>query len=592
MVANELPNVDTIRQAASHVLGDSSVGRSIVDLCERHAESLRHIMADRSPDATTIAVIGATGQGKSWFIRQLILDANVRQRIRSGDSQEEATRRLYWFGPTAPIGIDSRYETFCHCESGKMIDLGGPYLVVDTPGATDCDANTVAIAERAISMASVLVLVVRRQQVRSEVPTRLASASDGTLIIPVINAIRGGLADADLRSDVDALVSRLRDAAPRAEVVTPLLVPDFEVHQMNESEVGTQLTGELIQVLRPHLAGGDIGNRRRGMRIGVEQDRFRENIRQILGAHLPRVSRAVDQLEKATNQLPHEVAVELIGSGQTLRAGIRSRLRMELLVSTAAMWFPYRSLIGILNLTHGAWDRVILALSGSLPSLISAAWTSVQNIAGQPQQGQAMSLALRNRSASIVQERLQPHVRRFHGELLKMHSPEGVDHHVVPGDEGQLVVEMLGIDSLLERTQQIFDDEVAAITPRPLTIFILGLVGTILFWCLMAGPIVSLYRVYIEASYQSVVELSDELERFPHPSGSMMFTSLVLSLVPTSLFAMLVLSWVQRRSRQEVAAQRINSRLEEAIAQLQQEGVLRLEFRDNLLEGARMLLRT
>ncbi len=592
MTSPELHVVDSIRHAAGRVLGDSQASRGIMQLCDQHAEAIRWISDQRVPDATTVGVIGATGQGKSWLIRQLVLDASVQQAIRSGDAQDEATRRLYWIGPRAPAQLDSRYESYLYCPTESMVDLGGPTLLVDTPGATDADDATVQAASRAISMASVLILVVRRQQLRSEVPARLAAASEGTLVLPVVNAIRGPLDDAELRADIDAMVARLRSAAPRGDVLSPVMVPDFEVATLDEKETGRNMSAQIAAALRPHLSVGELSSRRQGLRLQAEHDRFQHQLREQLAVHLPRLSMAVEHLEEATGKLPHEVAVELIGSGQALRAGIRSRLRAEMLVATAAIWFPYRTLLGLLNLTHGAWDRVILALSGSLPSLVGAAWTSVRNLSDPHANGPSASTAIRSRSHALIADRIVPLVHRFRGELARLR-PQGAQSSLTDRESSTDTagVQMLGIDSLLENTQQIFDEEISATAPRPVLSQIFGLLGSFVFWSLMAGPIVTLYRTYLSASYDSISTMATELDRFPHPTATMIFTSLVLSILPTSLFAMLVLTWIQRRGRQELAASRIDARIKASIVQLQSDGVLRLEFHDPLLEDARRLLR-
>lgn len=583
------------------MLSGTTAGQTIVQLCDSHADTLRLLSESRVPDATVVAVIGATGQGKSWLIRQCVSESSVRQAIRSGDSQAEATRRLYWVGPQSPSNLDTQTESYLHCSADSMLDLGGPYILVDTPGATDSDVATAEAAARAISMASVLILVVRREQIRSEVPGQLAEASDGTLILPVITVVRAAKESPELRSDVDALSDRLRRAAPRGEVLNPILVPDFEVAANaspdSQHEVGKQAAEQLVNSLRSHLSSGHISQRRRGVRIQAEKDRFHEQVRNQLAEYLPRLALAVEHLDQATQQLPHDVAVELIGSGQALRAGIRARLRAEMLVSTAAIWFPYRTILGLLNLTHGAWDRVILALSGSLPSLVGAAWTSFKNLNESPSTLQGTA-AIRSRSSAMIADRIVPLANRFRSELARVR-PAGSKTQATSRDGeyktsesahlDTLGLELQGLESLQEQTQQILEEEIAKAAPASGLIQLLGVIGTFIFWGLLAGPIVSLYRSYFAASYESISSLAENLERFPHPTAAMVLTSLLLSILPTSLFAMAVLTWVQRRSRQDQAAANIDKRIKQAIDDLQNQGVLRVEFRDEMLEDTRRL---
>ena len=55
-----------------------------------------------------------------------------------------------------------------------MQSIGVPYLIVDSPGCTDDRRAVAAVAARALSLASVLLLVVRRDQIRSEAVGMLA----------------------------------------------------------------------------------------------------------------------------------------------------------------------------------------------------------------------------------------------------------------------------------------------------------------------------------------------------------------------------------------------------------------------------------
>jgi hypothetical protein len=106
----------------------------------------------------------------------------------------------------------------------------------------------------------------------------------------------------------------------------------------------------------------------------------------------------------------------------------------------------------------------------------------------------------------------------------------------------------------------------------------------------MAGPIVALYRGYFDASYATLRELAGNLERFPRPDLSMMLTSLLLSILPTALFAMVVLSLAQGRRRVHRAEQQIRQRHQETITALQREGVLQLRWDEPLLADAEFLL--
>ncbi len=545
------------------------------------------IMEDRSGGLTVVAVVGATGQGKSWLVRQLVHGAAASAAIRSGNNADEATEKLVWVGPSPPADLDPRYEQFVHCRAAEMQPIGGSYLLVDAPGSTDDRRAIASVAARALSLASVLLLVVRRDQLRSEAVGMLAEASEGTVVIPVVNAIRRN--DDQLHADVESFVARMRHAAPTSTIAPAVTVADFEVDNRDETEIGQQAADAIAQCLQSELGNSWEGDRRRSARLTALDSRFRSALHSVLSDQLPGLTAAVARLNNEATALPGEVAESLVGRGGPLRAAVRSRLRLCLLTETAAIWFPYRSILALLNITHGAWDRVLMSLSGSLPSLVSAVWTSTKNLAATRGAEQDIRDGLQRRSAAAVADRLGPLAARFRDELseLRRQPAKATVTDVEPRSQ---VAYLSGIDTLQESSQRIFDEEVDHVAVAQSTAILCGLIGTLAFWFLMAGPIIALYRGYFDASYSTLIEFHGDLESFPRPDLSMMLTSLFLSLLPTALFAMVVLSMAQSRSRVDRAEARIRQIHHETITRMQNDGVLRLRWDEPLLADAEFLL--
>jgi hypothetical protein len=578
-----------VRRAATHVLGDSPTGREVLELCDNHAEARRMIMEDRSAGLSVVAVVGATGQGKSWLIRQLVRGSSAAATIRSGNNADEATEKLNWIGPAPPADLDPRYEQYLHCKSIDMQPIGTDYLLVDAPGSTDDRRAIAAVASRALSLASVLLLVVRRDQIRSEAIGMLTEASEGTIVVPIVNVVRQR--DNKLDADVESLAARMRRAAPSSVIVSPVIVDDFEGSGRSEKEVGQQATQELAARMQSEVESSWGGERRRGVRLAALDARFRAALHSVLSGQLPGLTGAVRRLNDEATALPLEVAESLVGRGGPLRAAVRSRFRLSLITETAAIWFPYRSFLGLLNLTHGAWDRLMMSLSGSLPSLVSAVWSSTKNLTAERGAEQDLRDGLQRRSAALVADRLGPLAARFREELSELrHQRPATTHTLNSESDRSQVAYLSGIDTLQESSQRIFDAEVDRAAMRRPTAVLCGLIGTLIFWFLMAGPIVALYRGYFDASLTTLRDLSGNLEIFPRPEMSMMLTSFFLSLLPTSLFAMLVLSVSQSRSRVNRAEARIREMHHETIAHLQRDGVLRLRWDQPLLSDAEFLL--
>ncbi len=442
-----------VRRAAANVLSDSPTGREVLELCEDHAEARQMILEDRSSGLVVVAVVGPTGQGKSWLIRQLVRRSSVASSIASGNNANEATEKLIWIGPSAPADLDSMHERYLHCKSTEMEPIGSPYLLVDAPGSTDDRRGVAKVAARALSLASVLVVEVRRDQIRSEAVGMLAEASEGTIVVPVINAVRHR--DDTITADIESLVARMRHAAPRSVFAPAVLIDDFEIEGRNEENVGTKAAQDVADTIQAMLGSSWEGDRRRSTRLSALDSRFRAALHGVLSDQLPGLTVAVRRLHDEATALPGEIAETLVGSGGPLRAAVRSRLRMSLLTDTAAFWFPYRSILGVLNITHGAWDRVLISLSGSLPSLVGAVWSSTKNLSTDRGAVQDIREGLQRRSAAAVADRLGPLAARFRDELAELRQPLGKGKPTISTNASKSQVAYLsGIDTLQESSQR------------------------------------------------------------------------------------------------------------------------------------------
>ncbi|MEO1524436.1 MAG: hypothetical protein AAFX06_03330 [Planctomycetota bacterium] len=576
-----------VRRAAQAVLGESETGRQVVALCDDHHHARDQILRDRSGGALVIAVVGATGQGKSWLVKQLTRRSDAAAAIRSGNRLDEATEHLVWIGPQPPADLDQRYEHYVRVSQDEMEPLGTPYMVVDAPGATDERPSIAAVAERALSLASAVLLVVCRDQIRGKTPSSLAVGSEGTIVIPVINMI--GDRDDELNVDIDAFLANLRNQAPSSIVAPPIQIEDFAISGRNDSEVGSEAAEEVARRLKSELEANPDSDRRRHSRLSALDARFRAALSGILADQLPGLTTAVNRLNAEARKLPGEVAQTLIGSNGPMQAAVRSRLRLKLLTNTGAIWFPYRSVLGTLNLTHGAWDRVIMSLSGSLPSLVSTIWTSTQSLLSDRDASNEVRDGLQRRSAAAVTDRIGPLASQFRDELAILPKAVGSESDSINAMGGN-VASLAGTEALAEKSHAIFEASIDNHGIERGTSIVLAVIGTGIFWTLMAGPFVALYSQYIGASFETLSGGKSSMEHFPTPEFSTIVTSLLLSLLPTSIFAMIALSIAQSAGRVESAIGMIRDGHDEAISELQRDRVLRLRWDDPLLTDAEFLV--
>jgi hypothetical protein len=309
----------------------------------------------------------------------------------------------------------------------------------------------------------------------------------------------------------------------------------------------------------------------------------------MIGDELPQLASAVEQLHRETEHLPERVLDSLLGSEAVLATGIRMRLRSRLVADTSLLWFPYRTLMSTLNLTQGAWDRVLLALSGSVPSLFGALTAWARNVKQSRELSGAVQDGIRQHTQRQVEERLRPLCNQFHRTVTKLRprAEQTLDY-----GNTDSVMRLAGIEELQTRSQQIFESSIEQHSMRGWLVQLWAFLGVLLFWIFMAGPIVLIYREYL---FASINVLSGgpalRLEEFPHPTPSLLFTSLLISLLPTAIYCMFVLTFALSASKVRRVSAQISREHQQAIEQLKANSVIRLEFEDELLRQAEFLLK-
>lgn len=582
-----------VANAVDSLLGDQTIAHRIRGLCGEYEQQCESIAGRRGVPLLTVAIVGAKGQGKSWVARQFLRSQSLRDTLPSGVLAKEATTKLYWIGPMAPESMDSSRESYLHCDAKELSELGQPYMLLDTPGVTDSDPAAAAATRSVLALAPIKLLVLRRDQIRSSIQSEIAAWIEGAVCLPVITCIPLGELDpgqeapkfdSTIASDLRKLMDWLQASAPHTQLLDPVLVEDFEASG-KEAQAGELLIARVAQKIRTQPL--ENLSRTRANRLAALHAKFRRDVSRSVESQAPYLGTAVRRLHEEAERLPSLVVESVLGAPLILETAVRGRLRAQMINDTSALWFPFRAILSLLGFTQGAWDRLLLALTGSVPSIFGTLASWARNVQQSRKITFEIQEGIRDRMSRQVEDRLEPIHRQFHAALhaLKEDEPMTQTASDLPK------VRLAGIEELQTQSRALFETKVDASSMPSFPLQVTGALATIGFWGMMSGPIVSVYRQYFHASYEALWKAESHVSEFPHPSPSMLGTSILLSSIPLLLFAMIIMAFVLRRAKIRKIARTILNDHHSLVEDLKHKGVLRMNYEDRALEQAEFLIR-
>ena len=597
--------VARVESSANSLLGNHPARNEILEACDAAVARCEKVTAVRSLDLPVIALLGLKGQGKSWCARAMMLDAKAREAVPSGILTAEATTKLFWIGPQSPSGLDSNSENFLPVDSSMLLALPFKYMLLDTPGWTDANPSAAKIAAAAVSLAPVVLMVTRHDQMPNAAVSMLAHRAEGCIVLPVITAVESDLLTN--QADVDANVelqpaaglakqtqrwsAMLQESAHDSSWLTPIYIEDFE--ESGDEETAAK---RLRMMVAKRLA--DINptaiKQSQHRRVAAIGSQLKQDVGRKIMEQTPGLSLAVKQLRESADRIPLQTIESVMGSEQILNVAIRNQLRTGWVAETPAIFFPYRTVLSVLSLTHGAWDRILLAMTGSLPSLLGGLARVTRNAVESGKAQSELREGLQQRIDTQVAALLQPIYDTFKHELRRLR------HSIADRSEGISVamqeappsapMRLTGVNQLQLQSTRIFEQELER--AKFSGSFILGVaaIGTLLFWIFFTGPMVSVYRDYLWASWQAVTASERSIESFPTPPASLFFTSLVLSGLPLAIYCMFMMSIRLSRRRIGRIAAAITTSHQELVRNLRGQGLLQLDLVDRELSDAEFLV--
>jgi len=580
------PAATLVRQLSDSidiVFGEGHDGRIWRQKCQLALDEINAGRDRRGVKSTSIAVLGSKNTGKSWLCRQLVQTEAKREKIASGEESDATTALATWIGSDAPPALVPEHERRILVRREEMVDLGRDYTLLDLPGYDDAGVGARDAALRAIRGVEFRIMVFSSKTKGDESQFAYLRDSDGTRILPVIVDGKFPQLETVARSEVEALVSRIKRSCPHAEVSDAVIIPHVEHAPGNATTHLARARERLFPALRAFIALEPVDEEVIGR---VVLERLRRELAGDLRNFAERVAPAHMALETREAELAGELVSKLLGSDPQLAAGLRMKMRLFTLSKTPGWFFPYRSFFGLFAFTAGAWDRLAFAMAGSLPSLALLAFQTARNAKRLGEMRDDMRNALAERIQSMAADELADSnrifIRSIHSSLPSSeHSPE-----TAPAS-----TRFRGLERVTDASAEIFQSIVARHARSGWLPRLFGGLATAAFVILLCGPLWAVYSEFRDA-WLDVFAGSEAVrwQSFPAPSAGMILTTLLLVVLPVVVFALVSSVLATPVVKVDAAIEDAKKEHGAMLERMNREKTIRLVSDDPVREAVRFIL--
>lgn len=580
VASSSIETINKTSDAIRRVFGSGEHASKLLSFCENARTQLTEASVHRECPTRSIAVVGAKNTGKTWMCRCLVKDPVVHKKIPSGQGIHNTTMQPVWIGSEHPKGFNSDDYGFIPVRQDQLYPLGTPYMLLDMPGYNNASISNEHPIAKALDGCQIRILMVSSQTMECQSDLRFVSEQNGTILLPVIIDQQYPSLNNGGQSDIRRLMEKIIDVCPNSVVLDPLIIPSFDSDSGDVGEdyeaTHQQILERIAEVLKKPLPDPAVFEDaiidRMQSRIAIEAKSF-----------LVEIGRFENHLRIKEKEIALKVIDSTLGTEQQLKSCLRMRLRWRTHSDIHDLQFPFRSFMGLLTLTSGAWDKLILSMTGGLPSLAMLSMQALHNL----KDSYASKLgSLIDRIKEESSEAMAKHWTMF-SNAVRERMPEN-ELHRYPGSKPEL--DFSGLDVLEGQSRKIFEDSVGAIQKNTRRwVHWIGWGATLLFVAMITGPLYAIYHQFFTAWSGSFLGTST-WQSFPMPPISLILSSMVWILLPVGILAIIANTIPTKPKHIDNCIQRVRDQHDKIARSLWENGTLKVESNSPEIEAIRYLL--
>lgn len=339
-----------------------------------------------------------------------------------------------------------------------------------------------------------------------------------------------------------------------------------------ESEDST--LGSVLESIADELVARERDPREDVQRL-VEQ--FRERCRPIYDEFEKQLRHELDELHSVEAALPLQLVQYMVPDDTHLETDVRHRLRLKTFSMTPLWCFPYRSLVGLLVLSAGAWDRLLLLPVSKIGSWFRLSRSVGKNIRDIRSMFRRLGQTAVERCKWEAARRLLPTLRHLDIKIWKLTTRED-EERVYRDKLTPEAVTVSGLDAIAERVRATLEEAVGRVSPPSAGVFLAALLATGLFVFFMSAPVYAAYDAYFAAWQRSILQGDDLAWTDFRPfSATVLLAAFLYSAAPGFVIAMLALSFATRRGAVKTAAQIVRAACKETLDEAARKGLVRVD---------------